>query len=529
MPAVPSSIAPHHRRTRGVALLIFAAILAAYSSSLLASLDFSSGPGLPENAVTSPPVPASFAAPLLDAARSLERTFIADHLRLARALTLGVHFAAALLLFGIVRRTLAHGIVPASLRNDAFPLAVVVALLWSIHPLHTAALTGDARPVEFLGNLLHLLALYSLIRGAGASPDASRRWLLLPVISCVVGVTFDATLVFAPVLLFLFDRAFIAGNFRETWRQRKILYAACALSFFVFAILATPTNGLSTATLSRNIANWTLFFSQCEAFATYLRLALWPAPLIFDYGARFESDFRLILPEAIVLGPLLIATAHALVRRPPAGFLGAVFFLLLLPASGLASIVYAPISEPRMYLPLAAVIVALVILAHHAAPRALLPTCGLLAVVLASATFARNHDYRSALALWSDTIAKRPDNPRAYYQLGHAQLADRNPDAAIASFADAIRLNPTFAEGHRDLAVALIASNPTTDLRLAQARRHARAAVQLNPNSSSAHLVLARVLLARGEISEATASFEQVLNLDPGNIPATDALSAPPR
>ena len=41
-------------------------------------------------------------------------------------------------------------------------------------------------------------------------------------------------------------------------------------------------------------------------------------------------------------------------------------------------------------------------------------------LALGAATRARNEVYRSQIALWRDTVAKRPDNPRAHHNLGMA-------------------------------------------------------------------------------------------------------------
>src|SRR5471030_874578 len=70
--------------------------------------------------------------------------------------------------------------------------------------------------------------------------------------------------------------------------------------------------------------------AQCEALAIYLKLALWPAPLAFEYGRIDPGGARLIAGAAGV-ATLLAATLWALRRRPVAGFFGASFFLILAP------------------------------------------------------------------------------------------------------------------------------------------------------------------------------------------------------
>jgi Flp pilus assembly protein TadD len=65
-----------------------------------------------------------------------------------------------------------------------------------------------------------------------------------------------------------------------------------------------------------------------------------------------------------------------------------------------------------------------------------------LAAMLGAATVARNHDYRSEVALWSDTVRKSPGSARAWNNLGYAcQLAGRREEAR-AAYERALALDP---------------------------------------------------------------------------------------
>ena len=96
----------------------------------------------------------------------------------------------------------------------------------------------------------------------------------------------------------------------------------------------------------------------------YLRLCLWPSPLVADYGADFVT-FRDALPWAVLLAALLALVAWAVVKRPAFGFLGAWFFVILAPTSSFVGGTRQMLAEHRMYLPLAAVVVGAVLLLHR--------------------------------------------------------------------------------------------------------------------------------------------------------------------
>ena len=133
------------------------------------------------------------------------------------------------------------------------------------------------------------------------------------------------------------------------------------------------------------------------------------------------------MPYALLVGALAIATVIALWRRRAAGFLGACFFVILAPTS-LVPGNRQTLAEHRMYLPLAAAIIAWVVCGAYAlvpaarrrqvwVPGGLL----LLAVVaaLGGLTVRRNEIYQSEITLYRDTVAKRPGNASAHLNLGN--------------------------------------------------------------------------------------------------------------
>ena len=74
---------------------------------------------------------------------------------------LGVHFAAALVLFGLVRRTLVRLRWSAA---DSLWTGFAAALIWAVHPLQTEAVTYVVQRAESLMGLFYLLTLYCFVR-----------------------------------------------------------------------------------------------------------------------------------------------------------------------------------------------------------------------------------------------------------------------------------------------------------------------------------------------------------------------------
>lgn len=364
------------------------------------------------------------------------------------ATNLLIHILATLALFGLVRRTLQLPLLASRFQTDAVQIAGVTALLWAVHPLQTESVTYMAQRAEALMGLFYLLTLYAFVRGA----TGDRRWLALSLIACLAGMASKEVMVSAPLLVLLYDRTFCAGSFLAAVRQRAIYYATLASTWLLLAaeMVSVGSRGGAVGT-GLKIDSWHYALTQLHAIALYLGLALWPHPLIFDYGTTTVASLGHVLPEALLISALLAATAHLIYRRSAIGFIGAWFFAILAPSSSIVPLAKQTIAEHRMYLPLAAVIVLVVLAVHAATGRS--RYLALLAAPLLALTLLRNGDYLDGITIWRQSVARYPDNPRAHINLGNAYANAGRAQPAAEQYELALRLDPNLFEAHNNLGV----------------------------------------------------------------------------
>jgi tetratricopeptide (TPR) repeat protein len=425
------------------------------------------------------------------------------------AANLAIHVLAGLTLFGIVRRTLAPRAGPA-----ASLIAFSAALLWTLHPLQAESVTYIVQRAESLMGLCYLLTVYGFIRGAEADGRPRRRWFALSVAACLLGMATKEVMVSAPLIVLLYDRTFVGGSFREAWRRRWKLYVALAATWLPLAGLVASAgwdrNG--TSGFGVGITPWAYWLTQFEAVTRYLWLSVWPHPLVFEYGTFRVNRLTEVAWYALVIVMLAVAVLVALWRRPTMGFLGAWFFVILAPTSVMPGRIQM-IVEHRMYLPLAAVITLAAMGIHAAVRRHGWMVFAALALGLGMLTARRNEDYRSELTIWSDTVAKRPNNARAHNSLGVAwsKVPGRLQDA-IAQYETALRLQPEDAEAHNNLGVAW----SHLPGRRNDAAAQYEAALRLQPDYAEAHnnLGLAWSRMP-GRLHDAIAQYEAALRLQP--------------
>ena len=462
-------------------------------------------------------------------------------------LNLVIHILATFTLFGIVRRTLLGPVLHQRFGASASLLALTMAAIWMVHPLQTESVTYIIQRAESLVGLFYLMTLYCFIRGtelagfsvqsSAFSVDAGLRsltsrvsvlrglgeggWFTASVFFCLLGMASKEVMVSAPLIVMLYDRTFVAGSFREAWQKRRAFYLGLAATWLLLGYLVASTGGNrnGSAGFDGSVSWWTYALTQLDAIAHYLQLSLWPHPLIFDYGTAVVKQAGEVIPAALVIVALATGTVIGLRRWPAIGFVGVWFFAILAPSSSIVPVVTETMAEHRMYLPLAAV-VALIVLGTYAwAGRKGTAVLITMAVLLGFLTVRRNEDYRSALSIWSDTAAKRPENARAHNQFGYALFEAGLRTEALQHYEEALRLKPADADGHYNLATALsrMGHGP-------EALGEFEETLRLKPDYAAAHDNYGLALMQADQTSKAITHYKEALQLKPGSAPTHNNL-----
>lgn len=478
-------------------------------------------PGPRKNWLLLETVPGSALAgrPVLNLSFVLDRQLLGPAPWQRRIVNVAIHATAGLLLFGLVRRTVER-VGDDATGQAAVDVAFAATLLWLVHPLQTASVTYVSQRAESLAGLFLLLAVYAAARrfaGGGA------RWTALAVVSCLLGAGVKQTIFAAPPLILLYDTTFVSGGWRTALRRHPGLYAglAAAWATLAVAITAWQVNDPFPELGARD--PWPYALTQPEVILWYLRLAFWPDPIVFYYGWPFADTFARIVPPLAVVGGLGAATVWGLWRRSWLGYLGAWFLLILAPSSSFAALEQVAQCQ-RMYLPLAAVAVAVVVLARAALARAavwiggaaaravgwgLLAVC---ALALAWVTVKRNALYRDPLAFWQDNVARQPGSRHALCGLG-AELFQQGREAdAEACFRRALAVDdsPPPINEHFNLGVLA-----TRRGRFEEAIEELRVAESLRPYHPGTVEQIGAVLASLGRYDEAERELERALAMRP--------------
>jgi hypothetical protein len=160
-------------RVLAVAVILILVALGAYWNSFNVPLLLDDRSAITDNAsirhlgrigdVLSPTTVTNAARPLLNLSFALNYAEGGMTVRGYHAINLLIHICAGLALLGVVRRTLLSPGLRHRYGEAALPLAAFAALLWTLHPVQTEAVTYISQRAESLMGLFYLLTLYCFI------------------------------------------------------------------------------------------------------------------------------------------------------------------------------------------------------------------------------------------------------------------------------------------------------------------------------------------------------------------------------
>jgi protein O-mannosyl-transferase len=343
-------------------------------------------------------------------------------------------------------------------------LAFIAALIWAVHPVHTAAVAYVSGRADPLAAMFGFLGLYCGIRVAPAT--RAKRWLLqiatailflLSALSKESGLLFPALLV-AIVML------------RKSWRH---LLPAIAVSAFVavsYLSLRLPAEHFPAPQLRPPAPLLVRPIVVARAFAEYTGLLLLPANLHMDRdvesrpsGPSDASVRGAAWRELQTLGGIILiaAAVYWLIRsrkKDPVVF----EFLFLaalayLPISGVFPL-NATIAEHWLYLPAAfLVLAATVAISRREVPFPIGATVvGVLVIFLAARTFLYSLDWKNQRTFLERTIAAGGDSPRMLINLASQELHEGQLDLAKTHLDAALQKEPNQPFAVINLAVVAI-------------------------------------------------------------------------
>jgi Flp pilus assembly protein TadD len=283
-----------------------------------------------------------------------------------------------------------------------------------------------------------------------------------------------------------------------------------------------------SAGFSTGLSAWDYLLTQAPMLVHYLRLAVWPDPLVADYGLTEPTTLAAVAPSALVVLALAGAALYLWRRQRALACLATWWFVTLAPSSSVVPIVTEVGAERRMYLPLAALVV-LGVLGLRALARAVparlagwpaaAASTAAITFALAGVSAARGLDYRDPVGIWQSVVEARPHG-RAHHNLGIALAAQGHDDGALAQYRLAAE---TVVEARYSLGFLLASRGE--DAAAATQLREFLARKPDDVQAPRAAYLLVMVLARQGDLPGAIAAFDRAQAFPPPGAEATRGLA----
>jgi len=423
------------------------------------------------------------------------------------------HIANAMLLFLVLNR------MTSSLWPSAF-----VAAAFALHPLHVESVAWASERKDVLSTFLGMLTLVAYVRYA-ERPVVGRY--LLVVLAFCLGLMAKQMLVTLPFVLLLLDYWPLRRlEFRERGTrnssQTAVVVSArrCILEKLPLVILSVFAGAMVYLIQQRSgimKSFYPLAYRLGNAIVTYVVYIvkmLWPSHLAIFYPHLHEDLPGWRIAAAALLLVCITAVVLRKTRRHPYLAVGWLWYLItLLPVVGLVQVGLQAFADRYTYIPLTGLFIIIAwgipdLLARFRYRKALL-SLSAATLLLALGVTARRQvgHWRDNITLYSHAAAVVRNNCWANYNLGRALANQDKLDEAAASFIEALRVRPNFAEAHTDLGAVLLEQG-----RAEQAITHFNEALRIGPYVP-AHVNLGRALLIQGKLDQAAAHFSQALRI----------------
>ncbi|MBI4526615.1 MAG: tetratricopeptide repeat protein [Deltaproteobacteria bacterium] len=428
---------------------------------------------------------------------------------------------------------------------NSHPAALLAAVFFALHPIHTEAVAWVSGRAEVLAAFFFLLAWLLYLRASAGEAIGAWYWASSLLLFFLALLSKEHTLML-PAVLFLSDVYRKVEGSEKGWSRLLNtvfrLYPAYLAVIGVYLLMRHTLYGLGLLVGSSGVPLIdnplallppdSRLLTAVKVLGYYIALAFWPAELSVDHSYNqipmVDSIFEPGLLPAVAA--LLVALGLAFLSFRTSGqvwFCVFFFFVMLAPASNILIPIGTIMAERVLYLPSFAVCLWAGFIGQRimdwrrqdAVAGFIRGTAlvGLIAMMALAGyrTLARNRDWKDEYSLWQSAARVSPSSAKVHLGLGTTLLQRGMLDDAVREIREALRIYPAYVPAQLQLGLTLLKKGAIDEAIVAYEE-----AVRRFPNEADLYVNLGAALMKKGRIQEAVAAYEQGIAVSPKSATA---------
>jgi len=416
-----------------------------------------------------------------------------------------------------------------------FKIAIIAAILFAVHPVHTDAVTYISGRRDILSTLFFFLGFYYFLKLRAVFRI---KYVVLIVISYFLAILSKEMAITLPLVMFLYDyyirfksdKALISGFsfIREVIKsigyvlnRYKYFYIPLTLSslyiiyHYVFVIgISHKLNWYGGSAISN-------FATVGKIWGYYIKLLFFPLRLNADYSYNAFPVAKSYLEGSVVLSIFVIIfifwfSLFLLNRNKYKiyAFCILFYFLTLLPVSHIIPH-HELLAEHYLYLPSFGFCLLLGLILGKDFKTKLFKNAalGILIILImgySTRTVIRNRDWRNEEVFWQKVTQTTPECVRAHDSLGVVYKRKGLYVKALSEYKKALEIDPRYSKVHYNLG-----SLYEEQGMIQKAIDEYNKAIKLNPDDFQSHNNLSGIYLRQGLYGKAINESKNALSIKP--------------
>ncbi len=420
-----------------------------------------------------------------------------------------IHVISCLLLLSVLLKLFGN-------YENGLPAALIGALIFAVHPIHTEAVSWISGRTDSLVTLFFFASFLFYIRYAGEEKGKAALWLSL--LFYVLGLLSKEMIVTMPVILLLYDFVFRKkdfGYFKKNFLAYS-LFAAVTVAFMALRyLLLKDIPDRTTYLYFYGKDGATAFFTMLKTVPVYLKLLIYPVNLLYHYNGTIPDSSSLadvkVIGASVFILVLIGLSVYFFRRQSVYSFAILFFFVSLLPVMNIVPTMNF-MAERFLYITSFALSVLIsfvtVTYVNRKNIRFVVPLFLAIAFIFAYFTYNRNEDWKDNDTLYSK--ADGIDGSVLLVNAGNIYANKKNFDEAEKRYRRAIEIRDNSVLAHHNLGLIFLLKN-----KIDSAEIKFKKGLEIDSLAPDGYFQLSNIYQQQGKTDEAIRMLEKLQTISP--------------